>query len=693
MRRLLLTGFGVLGMWLTAAAQLAPPRPEVDVQRFIEQLFPVPDEDLPYEEIYEALFQYYTQPLNLNTATVENLQSLLLLTDQQIHSLLRHIRRNGPLLSLYELQSVPGWDLETIRQLLPFVEVKESSSPRSDKPLPLRLWEDGEKLLLLRYERVAGTKAGYVPAADSIPPAYLGSPDRLYARFRLHRAKDFSLGFTLEKDAGEQLAWNPSNKQYGADFISFHALFHRAGPFSKVVVGDYQLQFGQSLVLGSGFSLGKGAETITSIRRSNIGIRPYTSLLETGYFRGAAFTYPLMARLEMTTFYANTARDASLQLVDSTSESPVFNTLQLSGYHRTLRELEGRHSIREQSAGGAVHYKNRKGTLQLGATGLFTRFNRERQVLPRLYNLHAFRGRQNLVGSLFGEYLWQNFSFFGEAARSRSGGHALVGGLMASLGPGIDFSFLYRNYSPRFHSFYGTAFAEGTLPVNEKGAYWGLQYIPLQFLKFSGYFDVFRFPWLRYRVYAPNTSGYEWLLRAAYQPRRDLQLYAQVREEAKAINSQQKTPARELAEGVKRNYLLNLQFEAFKGLKLRSRVQWSSYLLEGQKTRGYVLLQDVSWQWSVLELSARLALFETDDYANRQYVYEKDVLWAFSIPAYHGKGLRQYLLLRYKISQPLTLWLRWARTSYTDRTSIGSGMEKMEGNQLNQFKAQLRWQF
>ncbi len=693
MKQLLAIVCCFLGTLLPANAQLAPPRQEINLQHFIETLFPVPDDDLPYEELYEVLFQYYTQPVNLNTATVEELQSLLLLTDLQIHSLLRHIARSGPLLSLYELQAVPGWDLQTIRQILPFVEVKEALYLQNQKPFFRRLWEDGQKMILLRQERVTGRKAGYIAAADSLPPAYHGSPDRLYARFRLHRAKDFSIGLTLEKDAGERLRWAPSQKQYGADYISFHALLYNMGSFSKIVVGDFQLQFGQSLVFGSGLSLGKGAETITTTRRSNIGIRPYTSLLETGFMRGAAFTYQLRQGLELTSFYSNSRKDGSLQLADSATEVSYFNSIQLSGFHRTLRELENRHSIREESAGGALHFKNRKRTLQLGATGIFTRFSNKRQPLPRLYNLHAFRGQKNWTVGLFAEYLWQNFSFFGETARSKSGGHALVTGLMASLSPKIDFSFLYRNYSPAFHSFYGTAFSEGSQAVNEKGAYWGLQYKPLKALQFSAYFDVFKFPWLRYRLYTPNSSGHEWLLRASYQPRKELQLYVQMREEAKAINSPQTSKSKAVADGVKRNYLLNLQFSPLENLKFRSRVQWSSYLLEGQGSNGYALVQDVSWEWKMLELSGRMALFETEDYNNRQYVFEKDVLWAFSIPAYYGRGLRQYLLLRYKINPELTLWLRWARTLYTDRTFIGSGTEKLEGPRLNQLKAQLRWSF
>ena len=48
--------------------------------------------------------------------------------------------------------------------------------------------------------------------------------------------------------------------------------------------------------------------------------------------------------------------------------------------------------------------------------------------------------------------------------------------------------------------------------------------------------------------------------------------------------------------------------------------------------------EDIQGQWSrerIQNAQAHLlALFDTDDFDNRQYIYEKDVLWAFSIPAY-----------------------------------------------------------
>ncbi len=93
---------------------------------------------------------------------------------------------------------------------------------------------------------------------------------------RASKPGDFSFGFTLEKDEGEKLQWNPSQKMYGFDYISFHGQLLNKKRIINLLVGDFQGQFGQGLTLGIS-GVGKGGETITSIRRSNIGFVPYTS--------------------------------------------------------------------------------------------------------------------------------------------------------------------------------------------------------------------------------------------------------------------------------------------------------------------------------------------------------------------------------------------------------------------------------
>ncbi len=687
--------FLLMGLWKTTIAQTRPGDRQAEFELLAEQLFSVQDEDLPYEDLYESLFQYFIQPLDLNRAGVEELQSLFLLTEPQIQSFFRHRERNGKLLSIYEIQAIPGWDLATIQRILPFVTVTDPGIRRNSSTLLQRIKTSGKKMFLLRYERVLETRAGYLQKNDSVPPAYAGSPDKLYSRFRLNRPHDFSFGFTMEKDQGETISWDPENRKYGADFISWHAMLFDQGRLKKVVAGDFQLQYGQSLVFGSGFSIGKGAETITTIRRSNTGLRPYTSVLESGFFRGAGATFQITKTLEATSFYSSAPRDGQVQYIEDSSGNIVsgsFSSLQISGFHRTAGEIRARGSLREQSAGGVLHYKSRNRRLQLGTTTLFTRFSQEWQRRPQLYSSFEFNGKENMTGSLFGEYTWQNIHIFSEVARSKSGGMGIVAGTMISLTPLLDFAFLGRNYDRNFHSFYSTGFGEGSRTINEKGFYWGLKFQPVKALSLNAYFDNFKFPWLRYRVDAPS-SGYEYLLRANYQPKKTLLMYAQLREEVKEINSNTENTGSMPLPGRKRNYLLNLDFSPAPSFSFRSRVQWSSYEINDIHTRGYALVQDLNWQWKRLKLSGRIALFDTEDYNNRQYVYEKDVLWAFSIPAYFGTGIRNYLLAQYKISKEFTIWLRWARTLYTDREEISSGNEKISGSALNQVKAQLRWMF
>ncbi|WP_373397791.1 helix-hairpin-helix domain-containing protein [Algoriphagus halophilus] len=94
----------------------------------VERLFPVQDEDMDYESIYEVLFQLYSNPININKASAETLQASYLLSPNQITSILSYREKFGPFLSLYELQAVPNLDLNTISQILPFITMGETES-------------------------------------------------------------------------------------------------------------------------------------------------------------------------------------------------------------------------------------------------------------------------------------------------------------------------------------------------------------------------------------------------------------------------------------------------------------------------------------------------------------------------------------------------------------------------------------
>jgi hypothetical protein len=677
------------------------PRRTPDFDRLTQELFAeIQSDQIPYEDLYGTLLQYYQSPLNLNTATAEELRALPLLTEKQVAALLRHRQATGALLSVYELQAVPGWDVRTIGRVAPFVTVASTSPNAARGPLWQRIKQEENNAFLLRYERVLQQRKGFT-AVDTFQGRptlrYLGSPDALALRCRVSHAHDFSLGFTAEKDAGEPLAWRPGQHQYGPDFLSAHAVFYNQGRWKTLAFGDYQLQFGQGLLLSSGLALGKGAETITTLRRASLGVRPYAALLENTFFRGAAATYQLTPRWEVTAFTSRKNIDANARLnTDSLAQFDEFSSsLLLTGLHRTATELANRQRLAETVGGGHLGYLSAGGNLALGFTAVGTHYGLAFQKRPEPYNLYEFRGQNNLAVGAHYSYSWRNLLLFGESGRSSGGGLGTVNGLLASLGPNVDAAVLVRHYDVDFHTFYGNAFSENTRNIDESGLYVGLKVRPLARWEVSAYFDQFRFPWLRYRVGAPS-QGQDVLARIAFTPTKTSLLYVQYRARLKPLDlpTSLGRPVPLPGQQLRHSLLLYYDGQPTAQLGLRTRLQ-ATYLRAdvNQPWRtGFVLSQDASVQVARrVQLAARYALFDTDDYDTRQYMFEQDVLYAVSVPALYGQGTRAYALAQLTFSKHFTLWLRYAETRYRHQNHIGSGLEEIKGATRSEVTAQVRY--
>jgi hypothetical protein len=317
---------------------------------------------------------------------------------------------------------------------------------------------------------------------------------------------------------------------------------------------------------------------------------------------------------------------------------------------------------------------------------LHTSYNDYYRRSPQPYNLYEFSGKKNYNLGAHADYHWGSVSLFGEAATSRSGGIGAVGGLTAYISSSIQMAWVIRNYDKNFHAFYGNAFGENTRNINEKGMYWGIKLNPLRKLTLSAYYDYFKFPWLRYSTQAPS-DGYEYLARADYTLTRKTNFFVQYREENKA--AQVDDVIQKVLPGVKNSCAINLKHTVNHIIKLHTRVQNSQYKLNNITTGGYAAAQDISLDFGRLKLDSRYAIFQTEDYHNRQYMYENDVLYAFSVPAYSGIGTRSYLILRYKFNRNLHGWIRAVRTHYEDRDQVGSGLERIEGNTRTDVKFQL----
>jgi hypothetical protein len=672
-----------------------------DIDAFIQSLFAVPDENVNYADAYETLFQLYTNPLDLNEVDREELKSLYVLSEIHINNFLTYREKNGKLLSIYELQAIDGFDNELIKKILPFVTIDESNFSQDSRSLWKRILAEENRFLMMRFERDLELRKGYktLSAADTNSSGqpltrYSGNPNKYYIRFRSSHTKDFSVGFTAETDAGEAFNFD---KKVGFDFTSFHVAVYNRKKIKAFLVGDYQIQIGQGLLLSGGFGVGKGAETVLTVRRSTLGIRPYSSVLETGFFRGAAMTYQLSKRFVATPFVSYRNQDANLRLdaLDSLSDSEAdafANSVIATGFHRTNSELNNKNKLQELTFGTSIVYRSKNQNLELGATFMQTNFSNAVVRLPKSYNQYEFSGNSNTnIGGHY-SYNWRNFNFFGEGARSSSGGIGLVSGFIAALTTKVDISFVHRRYDKDFHTFYGNAFSENTRNINEQGTYWGIKIKPIKKITIAAYFDTFAFPWLKFLVDAPS-QGYEYLLRFNYQPNRTMQLYAQFREENKGRNLSGSSSIIDfVVPSVKRNLIFNADWTVKEGIFLRSRVQLSSYQQENQKmTTGFAIAQDAVFDYKNFKFSTRFAIFDTDDFNNRQYMFEKNVLYAFSIPAYFGVGFRNYYLVEYKFGKKVSFWLRYAYTVYRKTNTISSGLEQINGNMQSEIVTQVIW--
>lgn len=662
------------------------------VMHYIQDLFPVQTEGIDYQAVYDALTQLYANPLDINTATRDELAATYLLNERQLNSLNAYRNEYGDLLSVYELQAIPDFDLPTIRRLLPFITVSAGGR------LLTKLATPTDHYVILRYEQLLEQQRGFASATPDkngkLPTRYVGNPQQWYARYRYSRPRAFSLGLTLEQDPGEVMGWQPASRRHGVDYVSFHAQLQNRGRWRSILLGDYQLQIGQGLILSAGFVLGKSAETVQTVRRPNIGARPYTSLTEYGYFRGGTATYALRSTIDLTLLVSQNRRDANI--ANDSYQGIIATSLQTSGLHRTQSERDDQGSLLETNIGAHVLYHNQKNR-QIGLTLLSTTFNTYYQKRDLPYNQYEFTGKQNLVVGIHGGYVWRNLNFFSEIARSSgsqtySGGIGAVAGTLASLTKKVDMAVVLRHYDKNFHSFYSNGFSEGSRTINETGAYLGLKYSIYRKLTISSFFDYYRFPWLKYLVDKPS-NGFDYLVQGRYTPNRQTAFYGIYHEEHKEKNRPGSNP-KEVVRTTRRSIALNAEYKPIRTLSLRSRMQWGSFAYAGQSaSKGVAFVQDATLDLRRFSVSGRIALFGTDDYDSRQYVYERDVLYAFSFPAYFNHGVRHYLIAQYNWNRHLTTWVRWARTDLTNQTTVGSGLDQIDAPHKSEIKVQTRWRF
>lgn len=666
---------------------------ETTIEDEIESTTEAFDEELDFTEFFEILEKLKNDPINLNHTNYAELSQLPFLTEIQIFNILNHIKKYGQLIAIYEIQAIDGLDQRTIERILPYIYVSSTITKR--KTSLRNIVNEGKHQTFIRHTRILQEQEGfsYISPEDyALNPnsRYLGSPDRIFLRHRFTWYNSLSAGFTAEKDPGEEF-FKGSQKR-GFDYYSGHFWMRDIGPFKTLAIGDYHLFFGQGLGLWTGFGFRKSTE-ISSLRRVGRGIMPYRSADENRFLRGVAASVEFKG-FELYAFFSKKNIDANLIASADTLDGEEFyiSSLTATGLHRTPNELAKRNVLGETLYGTRLEYKTN--TFQVGSTAYLMSFEHGLSRSLSEYNKFEFNGRVLSIVSADYNYVYRNFNVFGEIARSDNGGIALTQGILLAPSKNVSLALNYRNLQKNYQSLYTSAFAENSKVANEQGVYTAIEARISPKIRFNAYADYFKHPWLRYRVDGPS-YGHDYLAQISYRHSRNANFYIRYRQKNKFINSSNE-PINVLDLTSRNSYRIHAQYSVSESVVFKSRVEFLTFKVGENATRnGFLIYQDVTYRPknSPLDLTFRYALFDTDTYDERIYAYENDVLYAFSIPAYYYRGSRAYVLVKYSLGRNIDLWIRYAQTFYDNRTSVGSGMDAVNGRLRSEIKTQIRFKF
>ncbi len=576
------------------------------------------------EDLDERLYEIHSNPIDLNTASREQLEALEFLSDIQIENILFYAYIAGEIKSIYELQLVESLPHHVTRFLLPFVTIKPKSHTTN--------WNSELK----RIKHHVSLSSSYKWPSDSSNVE--GSlPIKAQLRYKLLAGKILSAGITADHDAGERF--------YGADAQGFdhYKIFAEFRPlsscFKNIVLGTFKASFGQGLLLGD-VAYGSPLEELSSSSSHGRGIRHYSGVDECKFFNGVGSTLKFGKNYELSAFYSYRQHDAD-------TANGCFISIDESGYHTSHAMYKKRDAILMHTA--ALHSKFIGKRYEIGITSVYN-YHALNKIVPQTpYYLYKFTGNHQFGISANYRCLLRYISFYGEFAVNQRGAFAAVNTINITPSYGTSIILNHRFFSPAYDMYFATPYGASSAGNNEHGATMGVIHQLPRNWQIKAYVDIYKHLWLNYTTKSPSVNG-------------SLRIDAN-------YNTWGKSSAN-LYVKYKYNDDENHDFLSFKArytYKLKNISFTSgamgSYLFQ-TNSYSYALVQEVKCKFlnNRLAANAMFTVFDAQTWDNRLYWYESNLPYSGYSPAIYGKGGRWYLMCRGAATEYLDIYLRFAQT-------------------------------
>lgn len=626
-----------------------------------------------YEEDLEEMAQH---PVNLNTATREELERMPFLTASQVEDILFYIYRYGQLKSMSELTLISsiGWYQ---RQLMSCFFYVADDGSKPDFPSLKNIAQYGKHEVMGMLKVPFYERKGDASGTDG----YLGYPYKHGLRYQFRYGNSVKLGFVASQDAGEPFFGGRNTMGY--DFYSFYLQVKNLGRWKNITLGRYRLNAGLGLILNNDFGFGKLSALTSLGRSSSCIIRGHSSRSSANYLQGAAATYTLLKGLELTGFLSYRQIDATLS-----ADGGGIKTILKTGLHRTVNEIAKQKVASNTLVGGNISYRHQG--WHIGGTAFYTSFS-----LPltpnksQLYKRFAPEGNAFWNASISYGYISHRLTLSGETATGDCGSIATLNAASYLCSDHFTLMALHRFYSARYYSLFSNSFSEGSDVQDENGVYLGFTWIPALHWSITAYSDFAYFAWPKYQT-RESTQSWDNLVNILFQPSRVLTVGGRFRYKDKAGTTT----------GRLRLYatISQKRWSAKTSFDYTMSQAESTMKNEGDElSKGYMVSEHIGWEWKWKQLKGTLrgclGYFHTSDFASRIYVYEPGLLYQMSFGSYYGEGIRYALVARSEIGSHLLLIAKLGTTDYFDRSHISSGLQEISRSSQTDLEIQVKWKW
>ena len=631
-------------------------------------------------ETLDFLERLHQHPININTARREDFLRIPFLSEAQTDSIISYRERKRLLRSLGELQWISGIPYTTRCKLSLFAFAGDTLTIPTK--IPQRLYKGKYEIItrtdLPLYKRVGDQDFTQEEITEHPSRFFVGRKFANTTRFRYQWKKDLAYGITLQKDAGEPFA---SYHNYPFDYTSFYFHYKSASHQHKYWIGDYNVNFGEGLLMSNSFFNGTmQLVENTALRQSNI--RSHTSSDEINYFRGLAYSFKNNKHWETSVF-------ASYRLLDGKVKNDTLTSFKTDGQHRTITEIGNRRNISNLVLGGRTEYSCNK--WHIAANVYWSKYNKYIKFPPKDYNQHYLRGTS--AAGISTDYAWKNkkWEMHGETALDRNIHIATSNTFHYKFSSKHTLLLQQRSFSTRFVSPFGNTPQANSQVQNEHGVILGLSSQPFDRLLLTAYADYFYHPNPTYRA-SQASNGFELFLQTKYAMTAHTYLIIRYKMKTK---EQDVTGHKDIMEYVSNHRSRISGNYSSKRMNLNIAADFSIASRQtANNTFGWMISTRNHYRFNKrLSLHAFAAAFFTDDYASRLYAYEPQLQYAASFPTFAYHGTRFSAVAQWKFFKNGYAALRYGWIHYFNRDEIGSGAQKICSPNKSDLSIQLGCRF